>query len=145
IQENRRPKMKTGAFFLAVAISFAQSSLDVTTGLDGMLDGYLTEIAKSQWAARSARMAEVRTPDDVRKRQEYIRNTMLAEIGGFPEKTPLNARITGKLDRDGYTVEKLIFESQPGLYVTASVFVPKTGTPPYPAVLGAAGHSLDGK
>jgi cephalosporin-C deacetylase-like acetyl esterase len=137
--------LRTALLFLAGAVSFAQQPLDVTGGLQGMVDRHLTEVAKKHWEARSARVARIRTPAAVKERQAYIRRTLIEEIGGFPEKTPLNARITGALDRDGYTVEKLIFESQPGFFVTANVFVPKTGQPPYPAVLGTAGHSLDGK
>ena len=110
-----------------------------------MVDGYLTGIAKGQWEARAARVAAIRTPAEVRARQDYIRKTLLEEIGGLPGKTPLNARIRGTLDRGGYRIEKLIYESQPHYYVTANVYVPATGKPPFPAVLGTAGHSLDGK
>ena len=110
-----------------------------------MVDRYLTAIAKRQWEARAARVAALRTPAEVRARQEYIRRKLVEEVGGFPEKTALNARITGTLDRGDYKVEKLIYESQPHYYVTANVFVPAAGRPPYPAVLGTAGHSLDGK
>ena len=137
--------MKTGLLFLVAVVSFAQSSLDVTSGLQGMVDRHLTEVAKKLLDARSAHVAQIRTPDAVRERQDYIRRKLIEEIGGFPEKTPLNAVITSTLQRDGYTVEKLIFESQPRYYVTASVFVPATSRGPYPAVLGTAGHSLDGK
>src|SRR5438034_5173116 len=136
--------MKASLLFLACAAAYGQST-DVTTGLQGMVDRYLGEIAKSQWQTRASRVAAIRTPEAVKERQAYIRKTLLEEIGGFPEKTPLHARITGRLDRDGYTVEKLVFESQPRFYVTANVFVPKTGGKPYPAVLGTAGHSVDGK
>jgi cephalosporin-C deacetylase-like acetyl esterase len=136
--------MRASSLFLACAAAYGQST-DVTTGLQGTVDRYLGEIARQQWQARAARVAAIRTPDAVRERQAYIRKTLLEEIGGFPEKTPLNARITGRLDRDGYTVEKLVFESQPRFYVTANLFVPKTGSQPYPAVLGTAGHSVDGK
>jgi cephalosporin-C deacetylase-like acetyl esterase len=136
---------KPAILFLAGAVCFAQSPLDVGTGLETMLERHLSQAAEALWSARAAHVAGIRSAADVKKRQEYIRKTLLEEIGGFPEKTPLNARITGTLDRDGYTVEKLIFESQPRYFVTANVYVPKTGTPPYPAVLGTAGHSLDGK
>jgi cephalosporin-C deacetylase-like acetyl esterase len=137
--------MKKALFFVAFAVCQAQSSLDVTTGLDGMVDRYLTAIAKSQWEARAKSVAAIRTPAQVKERQAYIRKKMLEEVGGLQEKTPLNARITGTLDRGDYKVEKLVYESVPHFYVTANVFVPKTGTPPYPAVLGTAGHSGDGK
>ena len=137
--------MRTALLWLTTAGLFAQSRLDVTSGLQGMVDHHLTEVAKTLWEARSARVAQIKTPAAVRERQAYIRKTLIEEIGGFPEKTPLNARITGRLPRDGYTVEKLIFESQPRYFVTANVYVPTSGQPPYPAVLGTAGHSADGK
>ena len=53
--------------------------------------------------------------------------------------------MTGRLDRDGYRVEKVIYESQPGFLVTANVYVPATARPPYAAVLGVAGHPNGGK
>jgi cephalosporin-C deacetylase-like acetyl esterase len=70
---------------------------------------------------------------------------MTGAVGGFPEKTPLNARITGGFARDGYRVEHLVFESQPLFYVTANVYVPTGVSAPFPAVLGVAGHSVTGK
>ena len=66
-------------------------------------------------------------------------------LGGFPDRTPLNARVTGTLERDDYRVEKLVYESLPGFYVTANVYVPRGHAPPYPAVLGVAGHTANGK
>ena len=66
-------------------------------------------------------------------------------FGPEPEKTPLNARITGVLDRDVYTVEKLIFESRPGLPVTANLYLPKGMTKKVPGVIGTCGHSIVGK
>ena len=123
----------------------AQEGLEVTGGLAGMVDRYLTEIASKYWEERAARVAGIRTPAEVRARQEYIRKKVLGALGGFPEKTPLNARVTGTLERDGYRVEKVIYESQPRYYVTANLYVPTKGKPPYPAMLGTAGHSANGK
>jgi cephalosporin-C deacetylase-like acetyl esterase len=137
--------MKLYPLFLAATVLAAQDPLSVTGGLPDMVDRHLTAMAMKHLAERSARVAAIRTPEALRERQAYIRRTMLAEIGGLPEKTPLNAKITGTLERDGYRVEKLIYESQPRYYVTASVLVPKTGRAPFPAVIGTAGHSLDGK
>ena len=89
---------------LLAAASYAQ---------DAQLDRYLTSIAKSQWEARAARVAALRTPEQIHERQRYIRETVLQEIGGFPQRTPLNPKVTGTLIRDGYKVEKLIYESLP--------------------------------
>src|SRR5688500_13008537 len=101
--------LRTVLFFLAGAISFAQSPLDVTSGLQGMVERHLTEVAKKLLDKRSAQVAQIRTPAAVRERQEYIRRTLIEQIGGSPENTPLNARITSTLQRDGSTLEKLCF------------------------------------
>ena len=137
--------MRAALLLIGCASLYAQSSLDVSPGLDGMVDRYLTAIARRQWETRAARVAALHTPAAVRARQVYIRQKLVEEVGGFPEKTALNPRITGTLERGDYKVEKLIYESQPHYYVTANVFVPANSRPPYPAVLGTAGHSLDGK
>ena len=66
-------------------------------------------------------------------------------LGEFPARTPLRAVTTGKLKRDGYTIEKIIFESLPRYYVTANVYVPQRSQPPFPAVVCPVGHWGDGK
>jgi cephalosporin-C deacetylase-like acetyl esterase len=110
----------------------------------GTLDDYLTGLAREQWTARKKAVEAIRTPAQVRERQEFIRSWMLRAIGGLPPKTPLNPVITSTAHRDGYRIEKLVFESMPKFYVTAAVFVPE-GSGPFPAVLGVAGHSETGK
>ena len=77
--------VKATLLFFVSATSFAQSPLDVTSGLQGMVERHLTEVAKKMLDARSARMAQIRTPTAVRERQDYIRRTLIEEIGGFPE------------------------------------------------------------
>jgi len=126
-------------------VALAQNSMDVSHGLHEMVDRYLSGVAEHDWSTRDAAVARIRTPSEVRARQAYIRTKLLQEIGGFPEKTPLHARITGTLDHPDYKVEKLVYESMPHFYVTANVYVPKNAKPPFPAVLGTAGHSGDGK
>ena len=89
--------------------------------------------------------AQFATLDDLARRKAYVREVMTRDVGGFPERTPLNPRITGVLDRGDYVIEKVIFESQPHFYVTANLYLPKTGQPPYPAVLYPLGHELGAK
>jgi cephalosporin-C deacetylase-like acetyl esterase len=62
----------------------------------------------------------------------------------LPERSPLNARVVGREQRDGYHFEKVIFESQPRHFVTAILYLPD-GEPPYPGVLVPCGHSSNGK
>jgi len=62
----------------------------------------------------------------------------------MPAKTPLNAVIHGKVERDDFTVERVFFESMPGFYVTGSLFRPKAPGK-YPAVLCPHGHWANGR
>src|SRR5262245_48605794 len=102
--------MRAGIFLFAYAVCQGQTGLNVTSGLDGMVDRYLTEIARAQWEARARTVAAIHTPAEVSRRQAYIRKKMLEEVGGLPEKTPLNARITGTVEHNDYRVEKLVYE-----------------------------------
>ena len=57
-----------------------------------------------------------------------------------PEKTDLRATVTGRLEHEAFFVEKLHFQSLPGLYVTADLYVPKNLPGRAPAILYACGH-----
>ncbi len=76
-----------------------------------------------------------------RARQEEIRRAFLEAIGlaRLPDRTPLNVRSAGVLDRGDYTVEKIVFESRPRFYVPAHVWRPK-GAGPFPGVAVPVGH-----
>jgi dienelactone hydrolase len=104
------------------------------------------ERAWAQDAARQERFARVKTEADLGALQEELRRKALALIGGLPEaKTPLNVRVTGTIPKDGYRIEKTVFESLPGIHVTALVYVPDAPAGKKPAVLLACGHSEVGK
>ncbi len=66
-------------------------------------------------------------------------------FGPFPEKTPLNARVTKTLERDGYRIENVMFESRPSFWVTGNLYVPTGSDKRRPGVLGVCGHSANGK
>jgi len=104
------------------------------------------DVAWRQDDARRARFESIRSEADLQRLRSEIRTNLLQIIGGLPrEKTPLNARVVGTVPMDGYRIEKIVFESLPGLHVTALLYVPE-GTPgPRPAVLVACGHAPDGK
>ena len=94
---------------------------------------------------RQAELAALRSPAAWRRRQEQTRARLEQFFGKFGPKCPLNAQIVGKLQRPDYTIEKLIFESQPRYYCTANVYIPKSRTFPLPGVLFTCGHAADGK
>lgn len=66
-------------------------------------------------------------------------------LGGFPERTPLNAVTVARGERPGYRFEKVIFESVPGLHVTAVLYLPESGTGPWPGAIMPCGHAATGK
>ena len=87
---------------------------------------------------------QIQSPEGWIARQQQIRNTLAAVLGPFPTRSPLNAQTTGIIERDRFTVEKVIYESQPGLHVTAALFLPKDITSKKPAILYCSGHTADG-
>jgi hypothetical protein len=85
------------------------------------------------------------------KRRREVREQVLVATGlwPMPPKTPLKPVIHGKIDRDGYTVEKVYFASLPGHYVTGNLYRPRprAGEPArkLPAVLSPHGHWANGR
>ena len=96
-------------------------------------------------AKRKAELAALKTPEQWQAAQASTRQRLSRIFGEFPQKTPLNARIAGKLEREAYTVEKVIFESQPGYHVTANLYLPKGRKFPLPGIVFPCGHSDEGK
>lgn len=109
-----------------------------------VLHTYLLGEAKKHFDARRAAVDRLKTPADVERRQKELREKFVAALGGFPEKTPLNARLVGTLPRDGFRIEKVVYESRPGHHVTANFYRPD-GDGPFPGVLMPIGHSITGK
>jgi dienelactone hydrolase len=84
------------------------------------------------------------TLEEWETRKELLQRRVLVANGLYPMpgKTPLNAVIHGKVERPGFTVEKVYFESLPGLHVTGLLFRPANAKPgqKFPAVLSPHGH-----
>lgn len=95
-------------------------------------------------AKRTATYEALKTPADCVAYQKRMKAFFQKQIGGFPERTPLNPRVIGKLNGKGFRVENVIYESWPGHHVTANLYLP-TSKPPYPGVLVPCGHSHTGK
>jgi hypothetical protein len=76
------------------------------------------------------------------QRKESVRRQILVAAGlwPMPTRTPLGAVIHGRIDCDGYTVEKVYFESAPGFFVTGNLYRPKNIQGRVPGVMFAHGH-----
>jgi pimeloyl-ACP methyl ester carboxylesterase len=95
----------------------------------------------------------IQTEADLLRLQNELRQKLLTMLGGLPtERTPLHPRVTGRIAMDGFHIEKLIFQSLPGVYVTALLYVPDDSSDKegvrkarHPAILVPAGHAENGK
>jgi hypothetical protein len=107
---------------------------------------YQTEMAWQEDDQRVKTWSGIRTEPDLLRVQRELEKSMLAMLGGLPsERTPLHPQITGQIQMNGFHIEKLIYESLPGVYVSALVYIPEDGIKSHPAVLVPVGHAANGK
>lgn len=112
---------------------------------NALYDHY-ADIAFEMLDQRKSSIEAIQTRRQVQDRQGEIQKQLLASMGDFPEKTPLNAVNTRTIQKEKYSIEHLVYESQPGFHVSASVFKPK-GIPrraKLPVVIYCSGHSASG-
>lgn len=113
------------------------------------LTDYLDQIATEKTAARRTAVDAITTRAQAEARQAMVRKKILALIGGLPAKTPLNAKVVGETQAQGFRIEKVIYDSQPGFPVTALLYLPdvKPGekAAKLPAIVVAPGHGPTGK
>ena len=108
---------------------------------ENMLIHHLNSLAFGQLDLRDERVAGLKTKEDWLNRQREIREKVQKLVGPFPEKTPLNPRVESVIEKQGYRIEKIIFESMPGFYITGCLFIPEGIKERRPAILNAIGHS----
>jgi dienelactone hydrolase len=89
-----------------------------------------------------ADLRDFKTKDDWEKARPELRRQLLEMLGlwPLPPRGDLHVTVTGKLERPKFTVEKLYFQSLPGLYVTGNLYVPKPAPTKAPTVLYVCGH-----
>jgi dienelactone hydrolase len=104
---------------------------------------YVEQVRAAEKIGIDAR-AKLRNKTDAEAYIRGVREKIAQSFGSFPEKTPLNAKVTGKIERQTYSIEKVIFESRPGFLVTANLYIPKTKER-RPGIVGSCGHSHNGK
>ncbi|MFC1544905.1 xylan esterase, partial [Gemmatimonadota bacterium] len=87
-----------------------------------MLVHTLNDCAFKHLDRRDAEVASLNSLPAWQARQRKVRMVLDSLVGPFPAKTPLNAKVTGITRKDGYRIEKVLFESQPEFYVTGCLF-----------------------
>jgi len=109
-----------------------------------MMKRYLTDKALAALEERKARYETLKTPEEIKAYQADLHAFFMEQLGGFPDRTPLNPQIVGQGETEWFRYEKVIFESRPKFYVTAILYLPKTEGP-WPGIIVPCGHSANGK
>jgi cephalosporin-C deacetylase-like acetyl esterase len=135
-------------FFFGSHSGFAQEeNLNVLdqwvewSNAENMLSLHINKQAFHYLDIREKEIDKLNTRSDWERRQKEIKETFLQIVGPLPVKTPLNPRVTGVIQKDGYTIEKIIFESMPNYYVSGCLFIPDEGGGRKPAILNVIGHT----
>lgn len=146
----------TGALLLSSSRVEAQEGFDVIQGessnnswlhfsdASNSLYHHLAGQAYDLLDQRNDTVDDLQTLSDWKLRQDKLRETLMDITGSFPEKTPLNAEILRVIEKNEYRVEHIVYESQPGFYVTSSLFIPEGLRGKAPAVIYVSGHTTDG-
>jgi cephalosporin-C deacetylase-like acetyl esterase len=113
------------------------------------LTNYLDDIAAEETGVRRATIAAITTRAEAEARQREVRKKILTLIGGLPEKAPLNAKVLGSTQAEGFRIEKILYYSQPNFPVTALLYLPDAqpgaAKQKLPAIVIAPGHGFTGK
>lgn len=122
---------------LLTAIAHAQQPDPLLRWLDAQAQSHLDQ--------RDKAIAAIRTTEDAARRKQHVRSQILTALGGLPTYNgPLHPKITGRIQANGYIIEKVLYQTLPNYYVTANLYRPdKPGR--YPGVLFQAGHTQEGK
>lgn len=131
----------------------AQSDLNVIQGpgnqwlqhtdAPNALYHHFTQQAYGYLKERAETVSEISSPEQWKERQKWISATLQKVAGPFPRKTPLNAKVVRVVNKDAYRIEHIVFESQPGFFVTSSMFIPESlgKKDKAPAIIYCSGHT----
>ncbi|MCK4465094.1 MAG: acetylxylan esterase, partial [Bacteroidales bacterium] len=130
-----------------ISDSFELENLNVLTGNTStlLLDYLLQELDKHYDTRRKTIEQALISREKLLEYQQELRQKYHKLLGKLPEKTPLNACVTGVIECDGYRIEKVAYESRPNHHVTANLYVPTTGNAPFPGILVPCGHWKNAK
>ncbi len=130
----------------AACLAGAVTAPKTAGGYGSMMWDYITGSIRALDEARSARLAALRTREQLLALQREVRLRLAEMWGPFPkERTPLNPRHIATIDRSDYVIEKIVFETRPAFFVTANLYRPKRVEGRLPAAIFPLGHSSNGK
>jgi dienelactone hydrolase len=126
------------------SLAIAQDERAPLARFPRMMQEFLVEQVRAAHEQSVAAKVQLQTRAEAEQFVRLTREKIALSFGPHPEKTDLNPRVTGVVERDGYRIEKVIFESRPNFPVTANLYLPQVSGR-VPGVVGTCGHSVNGK
>jgi cephalosporin-C deacetylase-like acetyl esterase len=137
--------VKPNNLILLFAILLTPCFLFAQEAIHDPLLRWMNHIAQQQLQQRQREIDQIHTVAEAEQRKHVVHEKLLKLLGGLPAYSgPLNAKITGEIKADGYTIEKVLFQSLPNFYVTGDLYRPNQPGR-YPAILYQSGHTQEGK
>ncbi len=140
---NRRSFLAAGGLALGRHVVSAQEPATAPSYAGQYPDMLLAYLAAklNALSARWDREREgIRTAAALEERNRFVRAKFVEMLHGYPEKTPLHPVVVKAVQRDGYRVENVMFESRPNFFVTGNLYLPASGKGPFPAIISPCGH-----
>jgi cephalosporin-C deacetylase-like acetyl esterase len=103
--------------------------------LDEMLDSYLHDRVLKILEDEKRNWDRVKTVDDWQRFRDPRLQVFRSALGKFPPRCPLETRVTSEFKGDGYRRENIIYQSQPGFWVTANLYLPAVANRPGPGIV----------
>jgi dienelactone hydrolase len=132
-------------FISSVPVSAQNMGKSLSWNLPYVVHSYMMKDVHQQFLDRKIELEKAfQSKERVLKYGKERKARYLEILGKFPEKTALNSKVTGTINQDGFRVEKIVFESIPGRYVTANLYIPD-GKGKFPVTISLQGHDIAGK
>ena len=109
-----------------------------------LYDHYLRRSAAAD-RKRARRLAGIKTAEDAAAYIAEIRKKLRLSFGEIPPVRPISPQVTGTLETAKLRIDKVVFQSRPGFFVTALFYRGKNIDSPVPGILFLCGHNTDGK
>jgi hypothetical protein len=118
--------------------------LDGYHDVENQLFDYLKRKAEEAITRSDCRKDAIQSIEEFTQYRKEVYDHFLRALGGLPIRTDLNAKVTGVIQEEGYRIEKVIFQSLPGFYVTGNLYLPEADCP-VPGIIVASGHAREAK
>jgi cephalosporin-C deacetylase-like acetyl esterase len=138
-----RPARGRAAALIVLLAAASGGQAQTRNSADQRYKMFQDYLARRATEVTRSHLEGIRSLQDLQRRRPELKRQFLSmlSLDPMPAKTPLKPRITGSFEREGYRVEKIVFESMPRLYVTGNLYLPARVDGRLPTVVYVSGHS----